>query len=286
MTLWTDLLGAEVRWVDAGGVRTRVLSTGTRGPLLVLLHGRGGHLETWTRNINAWADGRRVAAVDLLGHGCTGPAGSSYDVPELLEHAQAVVDRLLDETGERQADVVGQSLGGWVAAWLTRRRPGLVRRLVLVEPAGLQAEAERLADPRVAAAYERGGRAFDEVSMENVRLRLCQLLFDPDAVDDEMVRLRYQLYRRDGASAVHRAVRAADNSGWLLTPEWWSEHREPTLFIRGEAGHLPVSVLDAVAARVPGGTVHTVSDAKQWPHYENPADVNATVTRFLDGGLR
>ncbi|WP_246222566.1 alpha/beta fold hydrolase [Phytoactinopolyspora limicola] len=283
--MWTDLLGAEVRWIDAGGVRTRVVSAGAHGPPLVLLHGRGGHLETWHRNTSAWAGTHRVVAADLLGHGCTEAAGSEYGVAELLDHATALIDTVLAESGEKRATVVGQSLGGWVAAWWSRRRPEQARRLVLVEPAGLQAEAERLADPRVAAAYEHGGEAFKQVTTETVRLRLRQLMDDESTVDDEMVELRRRLYAADGATAVHRAVRRADNSRWLLTPEWWLEHRVPTLFIRGENAHVPAAVVERAAANSsPVGQVYTVPAAKQWPHYENPAVVNTEVARFLNGG--
>lgn len=285
MTIWTDLLGAEVRIVEAGGVRTRIAAAGSRGPLLILLHGRGGHLETWHRNIAAWAASRRVVAADLLGHGGTEQAGTDYGVAELLAHASALIDRVLGEAGEERADVVGQSLGGWVAAWWSRQRPERTRRLVLLEPAGLQSEAERLADPRVAAAYERGGRAFDQVTSDTVRLRLGQLLHDPDAVDDEMVELRRSLYGAPGATEVHKAVRRADNTAWLLTPDWWAAHKVPTLFVRGESGHLPLDVLERAAAAGPDSRVHTVPSAKQWPHYENPAVVSTEVARFLDGGL-
>jgi pimeloyl-ACP methyl ester carboxylesterase len=285
MTIWIDMLGAEVRTVDAAGVRTRTVAAGSRGPLLVLLHGRGGHLETWHRNIATWAVSRRVVAADLLGHGRTQQAGTDYGVAELIEHTTALIDSLLEETGQEHVDVVGQSLGAWAAAWWSRKHPQRARRLVLIEPAGLQSESDRLADPRVAAAYERGGQAFDRVSADTVRLRLRQLLHDPGAVDEEMVELRRRLYAAPGATAVHRAVRQADNTAWLLTPHWWATHKVPTLFVRGEDGHVPPEVLERAAEGVPGSRVFTVPGAKQWPHYESPAVVNTVVTRFLDGGM-
>lgn len=282
MSLWNDLLDTETRWLDVGGVRTRTVAAGRRGPLLLLLHGRGGHLETWHRNIAHWARTRRVVAADLLGHGGTDQAGTSYDVPELLDHAAELVETLLDGAEARRADVVGQSLGGWVAAWLSRRPEHRIRRQVLIEPAGLQAETERLADPRVAAAFERGGRAFDQPTTETVRLRLRQLLHDPQGVDEEMVELRRRLYARDGATAVHRAVREADNSAWVLTDDRWASHPVPTLFLRGESAHTPADRLADAAAAAPRARVLTVSEAKQWPHYEAPATVNTAVARFLD----
>ena len=52
LSIWGELgdVDHEVRHVDVGGVRTRVLRAGS-GPDLILLHGTGGHLEAYARNI-------------------------------------------------------------------------------------------------------------------------------------------------------------------------------------------------------------------------------------------
>jgi len=52
VSIWSELVGNDLhqRMVDAGGVRTRVVETGD-GPALVLVHGTGGHLEAYARNV-------------------------------------------------------------------------------------------------------------------------------------------------------------------------------------------------------------------------------------------
>ena len=55
VSLWSDLLGSESltqHYVEAAGVRTRVVEAG-EGPPLVFVHGTGGHLEAYSRNIEA-----------------------------------------------------------------------------------------------------------------------------------------------------------------------------------------------------------------------------------------
>lgn len=276
-SLWTDLLGAEVRYIDAAGVPTRVLLAGA-GPPVVLLHGRGGHLETWHRTVPALAARHRVIAIDLLGHGGTEPRGDRYTVGELLDHVRAALDAL----GAWPADLIGQSLGGWVAALLAEHDADRVRRLVLVEPAGLLPERERLSDARVRAAYEEGGRAFDQPTEAAVRARFAGLLARPELVDPELVAVRVRFYRPEAARAVHRAVRAADNEPWLLTASRLSGIRAPVLVIHGATGHLPEPVLTGAVGSIADARLLTVPDCRQWPHYERPELVNAAIIRFLD----
>ncbi|WP_176611570.1 alpha/beta fold hydrolase [Actinomadura sp. WMMB 499] len=278
MSLWTDLLGAEIRHIDAAGVPTRVARLGS-GPPVVLLHGRGGHLETFARNLPALAaSGRRAIAFDLLGHGLTGrPEGARYTVEELTRHALSVLDAL----GLGRIDLVGQSLGGWTAALIASRAPDRVRSLALIEPAGLQTESDRLADATTRAAYERGGRAYAEPTPEAVRTRLAGLLADPDGVDPELVRVRTALYRPEDARRVHRLVRAADNDPSLLTPRRLAGLAMPVLFVRGQHGHTPRPVVEAARAAVPRARLLTVPEAKQWPQYERPELVNHALIDFL-----
>ncbi|SDY79026.1 alpha/beta fold hydrolase [Herbiconiux ginsengi] len=276
MSIWTELLGGTVAFEEIAGVRTRILRFGPdAGRPILLLHGRGGHLETFVRNIRAWAgDARPVIAFDLLGHGLTAQAGTRYDIGELHEHARAVRD--LVAPGDH--DLVGQSLGGWLAVLLAESRPP--RRLVLIEPAGFQSEGERMADPRVRAASAAGGLAFDAATRENVEARFAQLLNDPHRLDPEMVDLRTELYAVPGAGAVHRAVRSGDNARWLIDKERFAALPVAPLIVRGARGHIPAETLRQLA-EAPGGALLTIADAKQWPHYENPDAVNPAVIDYL-----
>lgn len=278
MSFWSDSLGLSVRHVQAGGVSTRCLSGGTGAPLL-LLHGRGGHLETWMRNIPALAQTHQVFAIDLLGHGLTGrPADARFDVARLAEHVQAFLTAMDLET----VDIVGQSLGGWVAAHLSLTRPELVKRLALIEPAGLQSEDERLSDPAVADKYRTGGAAYDSPTREAVRTRLAGLLLDAGTLDDEMVDVRWRLYQPAGARDVHKQVRKADNSEWLLTPERLRGLQAPTLFLRGDHGHTPATVVNAAIAACPQARGATIPDTRQWPQYEQPGIVNPMLATHFN----
>ncbi|WP_216915633.1 alpha/beta fold hydrolase [Nocardia noduli] len=281
MTLWSTYLNSHLRFIDAAGIRTRVVTTPgptDRRPVL-LLHGRGGHLESFHRNVAALSTHSEVVAFDLLGHGLTAHAGTTYDIGEITRHANHVIDLLDDGRG---FDVVAQSLGAWTAMLSSLERPGRFGRMVLIEPAGLQRQSERLDDPRVRQASSAGGQAFDNPTAENVRLRFAQLLHDPGSCDDEMVELRCRLYRLPGAGAVHKAVRTADNDTDVITSHALRDIAAPVLFVRGEHAHLPTDLLRDAADHISGAELFTVEAAKQWPHYEQPDQVNARVIHHFE----
>ena len=135
------------RDVVVRGRAVNVVDTGGDGPALVLVHGLGGRWQNWLYTIPAFMDRYRVIALDLPGFG-----GSEMPAEEITIRGYArIVDELLDGLGIDSADVVGNSMGGFVAAELTMSFHTRVRRLVLVSAAGLSIENLRR-QPLVAGA--------------------------------------------------------------------------------------------------------------------------------------
>ncbi len=100
-------------WVAApDGVEIAVRDHGGNGPALLLLHGAGRNLVDWELVGPLLADGHRVVAMDLRGHGKSGGG----DGPWTFEGAVADVAAVLEGCGIADAVVVGHSLGGMVAA--------------------------------------------------------------------------------------------------------------------------------------------------------------------------
>lgn len=118
-------------YVSAGGVRTRYLSAGS-GPPLVLLHGLHGLAEHWQWVLPAFAEHFTCYAPELIGHGRTERIRSRYRLDDYTDHLRAILDSLDLE----RVSIVGNSLGGGVAAGLAQQDPDRVERLVLACPAG------------------------------------------------------------------------------------------------------------------------------------------------------
>lgn len=97
------------------------------GEALLLLHSGGMSHAEWTPQIPAFARYFRVIAIDHLGHGQSPMVAERLAVADM---GRAVLD-LLDELQLSQVHVVGSSLGGAVALWLTLYHPARVSKLVL-----------------------------------------------------------------------------------------------------------------------------------------------------------
>jgi len=119
------------------------------GDPLILLHGIATDRHIWDLVVPELAAERRVVTLDLPGFGGSAPVGEDFD----LEHvAERIVHGLTGRGIHGPLDLVGHSLGGGIAITLAANHPRLVRRLVLVAPAGLRPFPATVSNVLAAAA--------------------------------------------------------------------------------------------------------------------------------------
>jgi pimeloyl-ACP methyl ester carboxylesterase len=126
---------SNIAWV--GGHRIHYYVRGpVNGSPVVLVHGLGGRGEDFAK-LAPYLEkaGYRVYTPDLLGFGQSEePHNVSYSIAEQAN----IIDGFLDRVGLRKVDLVGWSMGGWVAQKVAVDHPRRVRRLVLMDSAGLK----------------------------------------------------------------------------------------------------------------------------------------------------
>ena len=258
------------REIEVDGRRLRYLELGEGDSVPVLLvHGFGADLNTWMFTQPALAEGRRVVALDLPGHG-----GSAKEVGAgNAENFTDAVENALSELGVGRGHLVGHSMGGAIAALLALRRPDLVSSLSLIASAGLGAEINALfidGFVRVARRREAG-----EI--------LNLLVYDSALVSRTMVEdvLRYK--RLDGVSAALERVAgawfAAGQQSLDLTGRI-AALQIPVQVIWGREDRIiPVAHAAALASRFP---VHIIEQAGHLPHMEKAGEVNRLVKSFIE----
>lgn len=132
---WRELdWNAHVNDVMVKGRRLRYVDVGAGdAPPAVFVHGVGGNWQNWLETLPSVARGRRVLALDLPGFG-----GSEMPTAEIsISDYAETVDAWLAELGIGHVAVVGNSMGGFVAAELAISFPERVERLALVSAAGI-----------------------------------------------------------------------------------------------------------------------------------------------------
>ncbi|GAA3204399.1 alpha/beta fold hydrolase [Actinocorallia longicatena] len=279
MSLWTELEGLDysIRHVQVGPWSTRVLETGSGTPL-ILMHGTGGHLEAFTRNLRALGARHRVIAYDYPGHGWTTPAEADLEIDDYIGHLLGLMDAL----GVERAHLSGESLGGWVAVKFAALHPGRVDRLVLNTPGGTMATPEVM--ERIRSLSQ---AAADDPGEERVRTRLEWLMADPRSVTDELVAVRRGIYGRPGFARSMRHLLCLQDPEIrrrnLVTDEELTAVAAPTLVIwTSDDPSGPAKAGLDMAERIPGGEFRLIEKAGHWPQWEQPEQFDRLVLDFLE----
>jgi pimeloyl-ACP methyl ester carboxylesterase len=117
-----DLPGASVNYVEIG-----------EGEPIVFVHGISGSWQNWLENLPHFGRSRRAIALDLPGFGGSPMPSWMIDMPA---YGRLLHD-FCEKIGVERGALVGNSMGGLVAAEATLSAPGRFDRLVLVSAAGL-----------------------------------------------------------------------------------------------------------------------------------------------------
>ena len=278
ISIWGELADTdhELRHVDVHGVRTRVLRAGA-GPDLVLLHGTGGHLEAYARDIAGLAADFRVTAYDMVGHGWSDLPDRPYTIDVLSDHLTGLMDALAIP----RAHLSGESLGGWVAAWTAAHQPDRVGRMVLNTPGNIANKPEvmkRLVESTTAAVRD--------PSDATVRRRVEFLFHHTEMVTDELVTLRRAVYSRPGfLTAIGNTLVLQDpevRRDFAWDPSWVGKVTAPVLLLWTD--HDPTGGLDEaelLLSWLPDARLEVIEDAGHWPQWEKPGEYLRAHRDFL-----
>lgn len=136
--------------VERDGIGLNVEVEGTEGgPVVAFLHGVGGSSHTYRWLPQEVTEGRRILRIDFRGHGDSDAAPGTY----LLHNYGADVAAILRELADGPAVVVGHSLGGSTAWWLTQNHPELLSAAFLEDPPLYMGEPAEHANNPAAAMF-------------------------------------------------------------------------------------------------------------------------------------
>ena len=280
-------------FVEAAGVKTHFVAIGdVAARPIVFIHGFGSSTFTWRKNLGPIAAlGYRAIAIDVRGFGLTAkPRDGRYDLASFADHLAATLDALeLD-----RPILVGNSMGGAIAARVALTRPDRVAGVVLVDAMPPRLDGGPMARPGVAgppAATKgasvklRAALARAMVTREIVASGLRRAYRDPANVTDEAIEAHIRpLFIEGGAEAlialVDRPAPIADN----LPP--LSGLKPPALIVWGRHDRvIPVAMAASFARDLPKARVTIFESSGHMPHEEEADAFNATLAEFAASTL-
>jgi len=231
---------------------------------VALVHGLGDSAMTWDKTMlgtdgaAAPPDGTLIVAVDMPGTEGSAPA-ADYGI-----RAQARVLRTALETRCPEWTVAGNSLGGWISGWLAVDWPQGVKRLVLVNAAGLSdpsglalQAAKTLADPTIPAM-----KAFNTKASAK-----------PRPVPERVWPALVASIRSRPPAAILAALKLED-----LLDSRLQDVKAETVIVWGEAdGVLPVGFVERTRRGIRGASVELIPACGHLPQQECPERVSRAI---------
>jgi len=268
-----QVAGREVNYADIG-------EQGRHRPIL-FIHGLSGQWQNWLENIPHFAEQRRVVAVDLPGFGLSDMPGEKLTI----ELYGRVVAELCERLDLSPAVVVGNSMGGFVAAELAITHPESVERLMLLSSAGVSqmdvAKRPVMAMAKAAALLATSNVAQMKLVARRAKVRHWVLglvarypgRLKPDLMFEGMMKGA----NKPGFEDALRACLSYDFRERL--PQIGC----PTLVAWGEKDAIiPVRDADKFVELVPGARKVIFKDTGHVPMLERPRTFNACLEEFLE----
>jgi pimeloyl-ACP methyl ester carboxylesterase len=267
-----EIDGIPVNYVDAG--------SGDEEPV-VLVHGLGGQWQNWLENIPRLALDRRVVAMDLPGFGLT-PLPDDDDIS--IQGYGRCVNALCDRLGLGRVNLVGNSMGGFVAAEVAIQFPERVARLVLVSAAGISS-AETLQGPiltvgRVAAALATNSVARYRLLASRPITRHISLALVARYPRLLKADFAYEgFFKGAGKPGFDDALRASLEYDFR---ERLPDVKVPTLIVWGEKDSIiPVRDADEFERLIEDSRKIVMKDTGHIPMAERPTAFNDVLVEFL-----
>lgn len=256
------------------------------GPLLLLIHGMAGSLETWRHVMPALAKRFTVLAPDLLGQGQSDKPRGDYSLG-----AQACMLRdLLEALGYERATIIGQSLGGGIAMQFTYQFPERCERLVLVNSGGLGREVTLYLRLLSVPGFEYVFPLFCSAGLRSAGNRIASWLTSAGVrhspFSEEVWRSYASLADAENRRAFFRSLHeVVDPSGQAVSAlgRLYRAAHLPTLIVWGaEDSFIPVSHGVSAQNAIPGSRLEIFEGVGHYPHCEAPERFIEVLTDFID----
>lgn len=246
------------------GCKTHIARSG-KGPTILLLHGGGGpgYLTAFAQKLSARYD---VVVPEHPGFGLS-------DTPDWLDNVGDYANFYLDflsYLGLTQVNLVGHSIGGWIAADLATRNTSALRSLTLMCPAGLHVPSVIQPDLFLWTREQRIRNLVKSTAVAEAMLKMVPS-------DEENLR---QAKNALTLAKVAWQPRFYDPN----LRKWLHRIDKPTMVLWGDSDAvIPPAHGPAFRDLIPGSVLEIIADCGHAMQVEKADETIAALSRFIDG---
>jgi len=256
---------------------------GAGKPIALLHHANGFCAGTWALVAENLIDKFHVFAVDARGHGDSegGEVPRDFDWNFFAADLVTVAETILADCGADQIDYgVGSSFGGIITAAAEARRPGLFRRIALLDPPihpteelvrqfGLDLEAGNPVKSTLVAQTLKRRRSWPSVDEPRASWREKGMFANWSDAAFELYLAECLAHAEDGSVALkcNPAVEAHifESTGSLAVTDYAADVAVSLRYIRASEGHVPAEFCRGVTELFPNATYEELNGGHLLP---------------------
>jgi pimeloyl-ACP methyl ester carboxylesterase len=264
--------------VQANGIRTNYLESGSGDQTIVFVHGSGPGVTAyanWRGVLPVLGETFRCIAPDMVGFGYSErPENPNYSLDTWADQTLGVMDAL----GIQKAHLVGNSFGGAIALRLATQNPDRVDKMVLMGSMGVPFEITEGLDN--VWGYQG--------TLEHMKTVMGFFAYDKSLTSGDLAQARYEGATQPGFQESFSSMFPAPRQRWveaMTVPD--DEIRKlphRTLIVHGREDQvIPVSNSYYLEGILENGDLAVYSKCGHWSMIERNADFNRQVRDFFLG---
>jgi 2-hydroxy-6-oxonona-2,4-dienedioate hydrolase len=258
------IYGQKIHYIEAGSGATNV----------ILLHGLGGSSQVWQFNIGPLAEKYHVFVPDQIGFGKSDKPFVNYRIRTYVDF----LDQFYKQLKIERATLVGNSMGGWIAAIYAAAYPERVDKLVLADAGGY-------APPK--DFDTRAFFALNPTTREGMKVLSARVFYNKAFLSDAAIDQAMAARLAAGDGFTIKSITESIIRGEDFLDDLVKTIKHPTLIVWGrEDGLIPLSEGERFHKDITGSTMIVFDHCGHVPNIEKAGEFNAAVIKFLSAGAQ
>ena len=257
------IYGQKIHYVEAGS-----------GPNVILLHGLGGSSQGWQFNIGPLAEKFHVFVPDQIGFGKSDKPLVNYRIRTYVDF----LDQFCKQLKIERPTLIGNSMGGWIAAIYAATYPDRVDKIVLADAAGY-------APPK--DFDTRAFFALNPTTREEMKILVAKVFYSKAFLSDAAIDQSMAARLGAGDGYTIKTITESIIRGEDFLDDVVKTIKTPTLIVWGrQDGLVPLSEGERFHKDIAGSTMVVFDQCGHVPNIEKAGEFNAAVLKFLSAGAQ